>query len=229
MKDMHLLGMDFKDCSVKEAMHLVDSFLAGPGVSTVSFLSMDSCLEASDDESLKAQLQAMDLCVPATSDILEAAGIAGHSRSKEVEESKFCKELLKKLSNEKRSVFVLAGTEDEARDFADQIKGNASGINIVGSYFYENASEKADMIVNEINAAFPDVIISKFSSLLQDKFLFEQKTRLNAKVWVSLREGFLPDEDFSGHAGSLRKLLVKTLFRLKVYRFINERRNREKR
>lgn len=223
MKEMRLLGMNFKDYSVKEAMHLVDSFLTGSRVGTISFLSMDSCLEASNNDDMKIQLQAMDMCIPTTPEILNAAGIAGHSRIKEIEESKFYKELLKKLSGEKRTAFILAEDDAVSDDCESHLNKNASGIKIAGKYVIKDSSENVDLIVNEINATFPDVVFSRLSSPKQEQFIYEQKSRLNAKLWIALKDSTFQKDDGT-EADGFRKLLVKILFRLKAGKFINTRR-----
>lgn len=223
MKQLNVFGMDLADYSVKEAMRKIDEYLVDAKVNTVSFLSMDVLMEASENEELRTYLSGMDLTIPISAEILSVAGIAGHSRIKEVSEGEFYKKLMKKISDEKRNVFILTEKEETIKAFGDYLKESSPGINIVGEFAFENLSGDSDMIVNEINSTFPDIVFSRLSSPKQEKFIYENSAKLNAKLWVALKEDFARKEpNKCGKFTALREKIRSSVFRRKVNKFEND-------
>lgn len=228
MKEMHVFGMDLADFPVKEALRKIDEYLENAKVNTVSFLSMDVLMAAGEDEELRTYLSSMDLTVPISTEILDAAGIAGRSRLKEVEEGKFYKELMKKVSDEKRTAFLLTEKEETIESFGEYLKNLAPGIEIVGSFAYEKLSGDSDMIVNEINSTFPDIVFSRLGSPKQEKFVYENAPKLNVKLWVALKEEFaakLPQRD-NGFK-RLRKMIQSLIFKRRLNKYNNDDNNGE--
>ncbi|MBO4902851.1 MAG: WecB/TagA/CpsF family glycosyltransferase [Lachnospiraceae bacterium] len=223
MKKMLVLGTELKDYSVRESMRMVDAFLQDAKVNTVSFLTMDVLMNAAEDEDLRTYLSSMDLCVPVSVEILQAAGIGGRGRLAEVEEGRFYTELMKKLSEERRSAFLLTQKESSVEEITQDLKEIAPGLTITGSYAYENLTGDQDVIVNEINSTFSDVVLSALPTPLQEQFAYENKTKLNARMWVSVREGCIrQDQKKPSALERLRQWIQKKLFRRTVLRFSDE-------
>ncbi|MBQ7581931.1 MAG: WecB/TagA/CpsF family glycosyltransferase [Lachnospiraceae bacterium] len=223
MKEMHVFGMELKDYSVKEAMRMVDAFLQDAKVNIISFLSPEILMEAGEDEEMRSRLSSIDLTVPVSTEILKAAGIGGRSRLAEVEEGRFYKELLKKLSNEKRTAFILTEKEETVEPFVAYLSEAAPGLKIVGHYAFENLTGDPDIVVNEINSTFPDIVLSRLSSPKQEQFACEQNAKLNARLWIALREDFVTRyrKNPSGFE-KWRQAIRTKLFRRRVLRFTNE-------
>lgn len=227
MKEMHVLGMDLKDYSVKEAMRMVDGFLQEPKVSTVSFLTEELLLSAQENEKLQGYLASMDLTVPVSSDIIEAADIGSRSRIKEIEEYKFVTELLKKLSDEERTAFVLAETQDDADRLVELIRDTASAIQILGSYSMDKATGDDDQVVNEINAAFVDVVFSSVHSPRQEQFICKHRDKMNASLFLSMREEFASPQENSKLSLRMKQFVKQLIFRLKAANYARKMNKRE--
>ncbi len=230
MKPMQVLGIGLKDYSVREAMRMVDDFLQDAKVSTIGFVSMDILMAAGEDEELRTWLEAMDLTVPVSSEILQAAGIGGRSRIAEVEEGRFYRELMKKVSDENRTAFLLTEKEETTEPFLTFLQESAPGLKIVGSFAFENFSGDPDVVVNEINSTFPDLVLSRLPSPGSEQFIYDNKAKLNARLWVSLKEDFSPQDQKKPSGLARFRQWVKTkLFRHRASRFTNEQdRNEEK-
>jgi len=228
MKDMCVLGIELKDYSVKEAMRMVGQFLKDAKVDTVCFLSTDILVSAGDNPDLKQWLESMDLTVPVSTEILNAANLASRQRIKEVENSSFYTSLLKKISAEKRTVFLLTEKEETIGTTKEYLEKNAPGIQIAGTFAFENLSGDPDIIINEINSTFSDIVISRLPSPKQEQFIFENKAKVNAKLWVALKENFAAKEGKNNSKiKNLSTLIEKTIFRRIVSRYKNEQKKGE--
>ena len=222
MRKMQLLGIELRDYSVKESLRLVGQYLNDAKLDTICFLSTDILLNAGEDENLKLWLESMDLTIPVSEEILHAAGITNRSRIKEVVNSVFYKEFVKRLSNEKRTMFILEETQSVLDASVEYIEKYASGIQLVGTYAFENLTGDEASIINDINAAVPDIVISRLSSPRQEQFVFENKNKINAKIWVALKDTFVAKENVKGlKFEKLSKLIEKTIFRRMVSKYEN--------
>lgn len=227
MKEMHVLGMGLRDYSVKEAMRMVDGFLLEARANTISYLSMDMLLSAHENEKLRDWLSSMDLTVPVSPEILAAAGIGGRGRIKEVEEGKFHTELMKKLSEQERTAFLLSENEEILAAHEEYLKNTAPGIRVVGSLAAAGSMEDPDGIVNEINSAFPDIVFSRLPFPLQEQFICEHGEKLNARMFVSLKEGFGPEQHREDFMHRIRHFLSRTAFRQRVAKSETEKAKEE--
>ena len=171
--------MELKDYSVKEAMRMVDGFLQDAKVNTISFLSPETLINAGEDEEMRTYLSSVDLTVPVSTEILKASGIGARGRLAEVEEGKFYRELIKKISDEKRTAFILTEKEETIEPFLAYLKDVAPGLKIVGEYAFENLTGDPDIVVNEINSTFPDMVLSRLPSPRQEQFAYEHNSKLN--------------------------------------------------
>lgn len=224
MKDMKVLGLALKDYSVKEAMRMVDSYFTDSKADIVCFLSMDSILEADSDLSLKEWLEEVDLTIPISPEILKAAGIRSRQRIREVEESRFYSELMKKLSDERRTVFILATTHEEEEKSREYLRTRSEGAQVVGSFAYEELTGDSDLIVNEINSTFPDVVIVRLPSNLREVFVRDNRSMINAKLIVILKDGFsASDTPKSTHLYNLKEFIKKSIFRRKVMKYESDK------
>ncbi len=220
MRKIKILGLELRDYSLKEELRMVGQFLNNARLDTICFLSTDILLNAGEDENLKLWLESMDLTIPVSAEILHAAGITTRGRIKEVENSSFYKEFFKRLSNEKRTVFILAETENALNASVEILQMNAKDMVIVGTYAFENLSGDADAIINDINQLAPDVVLSRLSSPKQEQFVYENKNKINAKIWVALKDTFIPKESAKGlKFEKLSKLIEKTIFRRMVSKY----------
>ncbi len=224
MKNMRVLGIELKDYSAKEAMRMVDQFLKNAKVDTICFLSTDILVTAEDSPELKLWLQSMDLTIPISTEILYAANLASRQRLKEVENSSFYTAFIKKLSMEKRTVFILTEKEETIKTSTEYLEKNAPGVQIVGSYAFESLTGDPDTIVNEINSTSPDVVFSRLPSPKQEQFVYENKSRMNAKLWIAIKENFLVKEGKNSlKIRNLSTLIEKTIFRRTVSKYLSGR------
>ncbi|MDO5572535.1 MAG: WecB/TagA/CpsF family glycosyltransferase [bacterium] len=220
MRKLQLLGIALRDYSAKESLRLVSQYLNDAKLDTICFLSTDILLNARENENLKLWLESMDLTIPVSVEILNAAGITNRSRLKEVENGVFYREFVKRLSNEKRTMFILTETQSVLDASAEYIEKYASGIQIVGTYVLENLSGDVDSVINDINGAVPDIVLSRLTSPKQEQFVFENKNKINAKIWVALKDTFAAKENTKGlKFEKLSKLIEKTIFRRMVSKY----------
>ena len=226
MKKMNIMGIELRDYSLKEASRLIGQYLSNSRLDIVYFLSIDILVQAGESENLKKWLESMELTVPVSTEILAAAGITSKTRVKEVENNAFYKALIKRLSNERCTMFLLTETEAALQKSKEYIATHASGIEVIGSYAFENLSGDVDTIINDINSAVPDVVMSRLVSPKQEQFVYENRNKINSKIWLAINDTFTIKESSMGlKLEKLSRLIDKTIFRRMVSKYEN---NQEK-
>lgn len=230
MRKINILGLNLQDHTLREKMRLAESYLRGGALNTVACVSAKMLMRAGEDAQQKEWLEAMDVIVYCDRDILDAAGITSYNRLREVENNSFLKEFCKKIAREKRIVYLLADT-DEAMELLElflsqQEPALASpvGKSVLGS---EETESGTDAVINEINDKAPDVILSFMAYPQQEAFVFCNKNRINADLWLGLqRENLLPCEENKGRwaltKGLSKKIFLRKIFQRKVQRYENQ-------
>ena len=217
MKKIDLLGMEVKDYSVRECMHLASEYLNNGVLNVIYFLSKDVLLEARDSEELRGYINEMDVTVIATSDILHAADISSKSREHEIDRNLLLKGLLRKIDREKKKIFLISVSQEKLDNLKATLQKFESDLIFAGGIAYDPKGENGageDDVVNEINSVIPDVIFSDLPTPDQERFISREKMKINAKLMVALKDDMLKvKEDGTIKNGGITNFFSKTIFK----------------
>ncbi len=214
MKKLTVLGIEFKDYSVRESMRRITMYLNNGICNTVDFITHDVLLKASADESMKEDLENMDLLIPTNNDILQAGNVSSRSRGREIESNLFLKGLLRKISKEGRGVFLISQTKQKLDALQESLTGFYGPLNIVYAASREDTAGGDDSIVNEVNSSLPDVIMMNLESPDAERFIRENRMKLNAQLIVVIRDVSLRVNSRGAvKKGGLSEFLMRRLFK----------------
>lgn len=189
MKEIQVLGIDLTDYNVKEAMKQVEEFYKGGPVSAIGLITSRGLLEAGATPGLEEWMKSLDLAVLYDEDILKATGNTNPARIKEVREDAFLNEFFRKLVKHKKKVFLLADNQTQLGVLTDIVLGYQERVRIVGTYALDELTADEDYLVNEINIATPDVIVSLLASPRREQFFKDNHMKMQASIWLMLKEG----------------------------------------
>lgn len=154
-----LAGVRIDICSLREALHKIEHYLASEGLHAVETVSMKTVVTAGEDEQVRQCLEDMDLVIPSDKEILMELGVTSRKWLDEAREHRFVSETLRGVIRAKHSVYLLYETRtqmDTLCEFLENSFGNAPYV--CGDAVWEEAGEDAEQIVNEINAVSPHMI-----------------------------------------------------------------------
>lgn len=189
VEKIRLLGMVLDNFSVHEEVLLAESFYEKSGLNIIRTVSMEMLVMAADSSFVRDGIAQADLLIMADEEILKEAGISSGRRLKEAAGRDFMWEYLKSMSQRQRRVFLVAQDDRELellREYLDTMVSVHEKLQIVGYYRMEDCDGEYDVMINEINAATPDVLLSVLDSPREDEFLLKSKAKIGAKVWYSL-------------------------------------------
>ena len=213
MRHMQVLGVELQDYTVREAMRKTDYFLRDNKVSTIAYITIRGLMAAEESPELRSFLSNIDLTVAADSDILRAAGVENRNRIKEIENDEFMEEFLKKLVRGKRKVYLLTGTKEQLQELEECLKSYQEKLRIVGRFSLDELEKEEDYLINEMNGLMPEVVISNISSPQREQFFENNHMKMNARIWLMLKDKVVHTMRRKGIAWRLGDLFFKTLFR----------------
>lgn len=218
-KKLEILGMALDNYTVQEAMGKVEGFLGNDMMNTVETISMDLLVKAQEDGQLRECMESLDLTVISDKEILKAAEAASPQRMQETADNLFQREFLKRAGRKNWTVYLLGDDSLKLGAFKSFLHENYGRIKVVGSYALADCLGDYDTVINEINIAEPDVLISVISTPEQEYFLKANKEKLNVKIWYGLGENYVSKKGVSEVAGFAKRLIQKGMMHSMLARY----------
>lgn len=218
MKKVSVLGIHLWDVSVRESIRTMGHYFVNHKINIIYFLTTEALLEASANDEMRNYIESMDMTIPMTTDILSAAKVTNRYRIKEVENRQFSKEMLEKLEREQATIFLLSETKEQMEELHLKLSSRKR-LRIVKSVVMEELTGGFDQAINEINQESPQVLISQLEMPRQEQFIYENRKRVNIKIWIAFPSGFTEKSEESVKQGKLRTLVARTLFKRIVSKY----------
>ena len=204
-----LAGVRIDICSLREALHRIEHYVASEGMHAVETVSMKTILTAGENDCVRQCLEDMELVIPSDKEILMELGVTSRQWLDEAREHRFAYEALRTIARGRNSIYLL--TQDRSQmDMLCQYLEDSFGDNscVCGDAVWEECEGDTERIVNEINAVAPHLLLVMLPTPVQETFLAEHRKMLNVRLWF----GIGTENTFAGKAnrpgGVLRKVLA---------------------
>lgn len=188
IKKIDIVGIQLDNYSARECVMAVERMLSENTFHTVEEVNMDMIMLAGSDEKVEGVLNCLNCSIIAEKGILDAAGEKSLV-SREAEAADCFYEIIKRLERNHKSVFFLAQNVKELQEIRDYVEREFPRLMIAGSVVTEECADDADAIVNEINAATVEVIVSVLPSPKQEHFLADNRGKMSAILWYGVGNG----------------------------------------
>ena len=214
-----VLGIELKYISQEDAKALIEEYLNNDILNTMCVVTKEMLLYAGENPQYRQILESMDIHVVTDKDIFTAAGVTEESLLKKADDRQIWNIFVETVGRERKTCFLLAETEEELALLKNNLMEKCPDLFIVGTYASERAGMEPELIVNEINAVLPDVVLSAMEQPGQELFVYEQRRKMGAKVWFGL--GPMGARGKGGQESWLARLIGKTVFNRKVQQYNN--------
>lgn len=189
---IQVLDLEIDNLTAKDAVKRVVSYMETEPVSVVEMVTMNTLGKFQQDETAKELFGSFDIALASDKGILEAAGVKDERRLKEVDELLFIKMVMRFLHKNSARVFLLAEDEADLQKLEMYMQEDYSNIQVVDKATMEDNGASDDMLLNLVNGAEAECILSALSSPMEEQFIFRNKSLVNARVWLGF--GNLLDE-----------------------------------
>ena len=223
VKKINILDICVDNYTVRESLMRLDTYLSSTVLNIIETVTMEQLVLAGENPAIKDCLEQADLSIIGEREILAETGNDTAQRVREVCGNDFLHELLKRVVRSRKRVFLLAMTEADVEQMQEAFAELNPKFTAAGSCALETCSSDMEAIVNEINGATPDVVISALDTPKEEEFVLSHKDKIGAGLWYGVGSSSYQ----KGRVGrTLRKLLLKGRLHHSVSRYQNENKDR---
>ncbi len=224
IKQIQILGMTFPNYSLRDELQLAQEALRSERLCMFLTMSMQSLMKVSSSgsEEEKSFVEQADLIVVEDPEILSVAGITSNQRIREASEHLFFAELMKRLQRGQQQIYLVASKNAALEKIKEILGERYEKLHIVGQYSIEEYPDDLDRMINEINSAAPDVILSVMPTPGQEEFLMKNRSKLLAKLWYGLGENYTLLLEKKGFGWKMKRLIHLGRFKMHVNQYDEE-------
>ena len=225
IKQIQILGMTFPNYSLRDELQLAQEALRSERLCMFLTMSMQSLMKVSSSgsEEEKSFVEQADLIVVEDPEILSVAGITSNQRIREASDHLFFAELMKRLQRGQQQIYLVASKNAALEKIKEVLGERYEKLHIVGQYSIEEYPDDLDRMINEINSAAPDVILSVMPTPGQEEFLMKNRSKLLAKLWYGLGENYSLLLEKKGFGWKMKRLIHLGRFKMHVNQYDEEK------
>ena len=211
---INILGYSLDYTSVDTAMNTILEYIKNDHLNTIGLVTRNSFLRVEEKEWWAQYLLTLDLGIIGETEVLKAVGIDHGEVFEAVEENRFLDRFFWQMIKLDQGFYILEDDQATGEMLAAYLKNNYPGIRILGIGSASGGEKTSpDRIINQINAVFPDVIISGLKGEKQDGFILRHQNKIFGKLWLTLGESPKLQKDVGMHRGWLSEHRLKSAFR----------------
>jgi len=182
----NILGLQIHNISMNETLECICRMLEKERVQTVFTPNAEIVMQAVRDASLAQILNNADLLLPDGAGVVLGSKILQRPLKEKVSGIDVARSIMKKVMKENIGFYLLGGKPGVAEKAAIQLLHDYPGIKIAGyrdGYFKD---KETNDIIREINAAKTDILFVCLGAPKQEKWITENKEKLQCKVAIGL-------------------------------------------
>ena len=179
-----VLGLQFDNVTMDEAVARAEELLEAPGASIVVTPNAEIGYEALHDAQFRALLNGADLVLPDGAGVVLAAKLRKTPLKQKVAGVDFADRLLGVLAETGKTLYLLGGKPGIAELAAEKMREKHPGLQICGTadgYFKDEGP-----VIGKINAAKPDVLFVCVGAPKQEKWMAQYGAATGAKLLLGL-------------------------------------------
>ncbi len=185
-EQIKVLGLRIDNYSAKDAVKQVMSYFGTEPVNVVEMVTMNTIAQLQQDETAEELFDAIDIALAGDKGILQAAGVKDERHLKEIGELLFIKMIMRVLHKNSTKVFLIADDIADLHKLEVYMQEDYANIQVIGTATMEESSISDDKLLNLVNGAEADCILSALSSPTEEYFICRNKLLVNARVWLGL-------------------------------------------
>lgn len=185
MKDtVNILGVDFVKLTFNNALNIIERQVKFPDKKLFHVITANPeiILSVKEDIKLKNVLEDAGLVTADGVGIIMAAKWKRNPLPERVAGSDMLIKLFEKGNEEGWSFYFFGAKEEVSKKACENVAKDYPNINIVGRHNGYYNKDEEDKIINEIAEAKPDILIVALGAPRAEKWVYDNKNRLNAKV-----------------------------------------------
>lgn len=185
-----ILNVPFDVVTMGQAIERVKEFLLNEETNVICTPNPEIVMMAQEDERLMEILNNSQMIIPDGTGVVWASKYSETVLPERVAGYDLTQNLFKTLENTQESFYFFGGGKEVAKLGAEKMKEKYPNLIIVGvadGYF---DLEKEKQIIEDINEKSPSVLLVGLGAPKQEKWIFDNKDKLNVKVAIGVGGSF---------------------------------------
>lgn len=183
-KSVNVKGVDIDILTSKQLEEAVTEYLSNDHLNIIFLVSADMIARAEQDEDYREILARADLCLPEEKNILgEHRNLSEHQEA--VTDYRWIEASMSGVKKSEKTLYLVGDREERIKRFMDFCEEQYPDMGILGA-FCINPELGPEPIINEINAADPDIIIAIIESPMQERWIAENVIKINARLCIGI-------------------------------------------
>ncbi|MFQ7311292.1 WecB/TagA/CpsF family glycosyltransferase [Sellimonas sp.] len=213
-----VLGVLIDSLTAKAAMQEAIRYMETEPINTIEVLAGQAVIELVETGDLREKLEKMDLLVVGDKTLLELSNVEDRRLIREAETNLFLKMFMRYLDKGKKKVFLLARTQENLEAFQAHIEKYYRNMVISGMEAVEERPGIDDMIINKINGAETECVLSALPSPFQEDFVERSAHLLDARLWLGIGEGIQNTRHTNVKKKRIWDIFVKLMLKSEIKR-----------
>lgn len=188
MKKQPLLNTYVNNVDMNEALSAIDEMIASNKKSYIVAINVDVVMKIEEDSYLKRVVDEADMVLVDGKPLVWISKWHGNSVKAKISGSDLVPLLCTKARDKGYSIFIIGGKDGIAEKAKNNLESELHGIKIVGTYAppfgFENDKAELEKINMMISSAKPDLLIACFGCPKQEKWIYENYQKYDAKVSI---------------------------------------------
>ena len=188
MEKQPLLNTYVNNVNMDEAIQAIEDMIASEKKSYIVAINVDVVMKIENDSYLKEITDRADMVLVDGKPLEWIAKWHKRPIKAKISGSDLVPILCKRAAEKGYSIFIIGGKEGIAEKAQQNLERDLPGIRIVGTYAPAFGFEKDEKELNRINemisSAHPDILIACFGCPKQEKWIYENISKYDAKVSV---------------------------------------------
>ena len=173
---------------MQEALNAIDEMIDSGKKSYIVAINVDVVMKIEHDPYLRSIVNGADMVLVDGKPLIWISKYYGRPIKEKISGSDLVPLLCKDAARNGRRIFIIGGQDGIAERAKARLEENMPGIQIVGTYAppfgFENDQEELNKINRLISDAHPDLLISCFGCPKQEKWIYENIGKYDAKVSI---------------------------------------------
>lgn len=188
MKKQPLLNTYVNNIDMSETITLIEQMIAGNKKAYVVAINVDVVIKIEHDPELKKAVDSADIVLVDGKPLIWISKLHRNPVKAKISGSDLVPLLCETAAEKGYSIFIIGGKDGVAKKAKNNLEHKHPEIKIVGTYAPPVGFEKDEVELNKINAMInavhPDILIACFGCPKQEKWIYENIQKYDAKVSI---------------------------------------------
>ncbi|WP_455716597.1 WecB/TagA/CpsF family glycosyltransferase [Anaerosporobacter sp.] len=192
---INVMGVDLDVISVLAFSQKLKEFLLNDRLDIVFLITAKTLEYANKAEEFKNSLACADYVLPSQEMLLALVYPHIYENANYVSDFHKLQLSLRNMDCSKKTVFIVSNMVNQVESFLNY-KRKAEERFIIENSYMGDITENEDLVINEINATAPDILVLALESPEQELWIDRNHTKLNAKlclVLADIKDGMLKE------------------------------------